>query len=375
MLSTFSKYLAALVIVAGCGTPDKDEKKAAGTGSQTASGSGSPNVPATPAGSGSPVATTSGSGSAAGSSSGSAAASGSGSAAPTASGSGSGGVSSGSESPSGSEDEAGVTEPPPADEMPAAVTDPEAFRYAALGDSITRAFNAISLFGEDLTVSYATGTADLAKNASHYARLRNVAKLSKVSVLNEAVVGARAEDLASQVEGVIAFKPDYVTLLIGANDLCRWPDDPTDELVAFGEDLGAALDGLIAANAKVRINLLGVPDVARLYDVMQSDASCRSTWSFVPFCPKLLSDGLTEADRAAFRVRWQSMNAKVEALASARAGNVRFAPGVSASSFTKAEISTIDCFHPSAAGHAHLAEKSFDEALVKEAVAAKSGAD
>lgn len=372
MASTFCKFFAALVLVAGCGTPDKDEKKAAGTGSQTASGSGGTTIPTTPAGSGSTVATASGSDGAAGSGSGSATASGS----TAATGSGSSrGSSSGSGSASGSADEDPVTDPPPSDEAPAAVTDPEAFRYAALGDSITRAFNAISLFGEDLTVSYATGTANLSKNESHYARLRNVVKLPKVAVLNEAVVGARAEDLASQVEDVAAFKPDYVTLLIGANDLCRWPDDPTDELAAFGVDLGAALDGLIAANAKVRINLLGVPDVARLYDVMQDESSCRSTWSLVPLCPKLLSDGLSDADRAAFRVRWQAMNAKVESVAAARTANVHFAQGVTASSFTKAEISTIDCFHPSAAGQAQLAEQSFDEAFAKEAVAAKTGAD
>ena len=86
---------------------------------------------------------------------------------------------------------------------------------AALGDSITRAFAACGRGGDCTETSWATGSAE--RLDSHAQRLGlDDADRS----YNLAVSGARVVGLASQVEDAVRVRPDYVTVLIGANDAC-----------------------------------------------------------------------------------------------------------------------------------------------------------
>src|SRR5687767_5925957 len=89
----------------------------------------------------------------------------------------------------------------------------------AVGDSITTAFNARNP-SDNPSYSWATG--DAAAFSSHAARLAGLYPTCDVVTANVAASGARARDLESQVARLALRAPDYVTLMVGANDLTDW---------------------------------------------------------------------------------------------------------------------------------------------------------
>lgn len=96
----------------------------------------------------------------------------------------------------------------------------QTFTIGALGDSISVAFNA-EREGNNEAHSWSTGNLDLSHGASHFRRLQRFFPAMDVRAANYAVSGARAADLRGQVDQLLAHTPDYVTLLMGANDLAR----------------------------------------------------------------------------------------------------------------------------------------------------------
>ena len=90
---------------------------------------------------------------------------------------------------------------------------------AAAGDSITRAYDA-TVFGCFLADcpanSWATGTSSTVK--SHFLRLRAVQPA--LTVTNVAKTGAKMGDLNRQLGLLAGSNVQYVTVLLGANDVC-----------------------------------------------------------------------------------------------------------------------------------------------------------
>jgi lysophospholipase L1-like esterase len=64
------------------------------------------------------------------------------------------------------------------------------------------------------------------------------------------VSGAKASGLSTQVSAAVAQKPDYVTLLIGANDLCTSSASTMTSTVNFTNQVRAALEGLVVGRLK-----------------------------------------------------------------------------------------------------------------------------
>ncbi len=87
---------------------------------------------------------------------------------------------------------------------------------AALGDSITRAAAACGR-GDCAESSWATGGA---QGLDSHAQRLGIDDADRAH--NVAVSGSRVAGLASQVEAAVQERPDYVTVLIGAND--AWVD-------------------------------------------------------------------------------------------------------------------------------------------------------
>lgn len=89
---------------------------------------------------------------------------------------------------------------------------------AAVGDSVTRAFDACSVLADCPEVSWATGT-DTTVN-SLALRLLGPEKVAGRS-WNLARTGARMVELPEQMAGAAARRPELVTVMMGANDACR----------------------------------------------------------------------------------------------------------------------------------------------------------
>jgi lysophospholipase L1-like esterase len=271
---------------------------------------------------------------------------------------------------------------------PASATKPPSV-MAALGDSITRAFNSDGPgcpTGPGLDCpknSWATGTNPLVDSVRE--RL-DAAIPGTIEAHNDAVSGARAVNLLAQAEVAASQDPDFVLIEIGGNDACALPPTPT---ATFRSQVMAALEVLVAGNPKVYIQLMSIPDIniLRTIFINPPDQNALTRWSLFNVCQGLLANPLStepadEERREAFR---DQVIADNEALAEACAEFKRcrwddFA--VFNSSFTTADVATVvktsglnippfnqipifgpgnenstaDYFHPSIQGQAQLAE-------------------
>jgi lysophospholipase L1-like esterase len=263
---------------------------------------------------------------------------------------------------------------------------------AALGDSITRAFNSDGPgcpTGPSLDCiknSWSTGTNPAVD--SQFQRIVAIDPGRHPVAFNDARSGARATDLLGQAETAAAQNAGYVTIEIGGNDACGSTATPT-----FHEQVETALKYLVKADPKVYIEMLSIPDINQLHTLFTNppDPNALTRWSALNVCQALLANPLSteQADvarRAAFRAHVIELNG---ALADVCAEFKRCRSDHNAlfnSSFTTADVATVtdteglnifpfnllpvfgpgfanstaDYFHPSLQGQANLAEISWN---------------
>src|SRR5581483_6453241 len=100
----------------------------------------------------------------------------------------------------------------------AGATEPIPNSMASTGDSITRGFNACGWFSDCTNESWSTG-GDSAVNSQYLRILATNPNISGKN-FNNAKTGAKMIDLDGQITNVVPENPDYVTILMGANDVC-----------------------------------------------------------------------------------------------------------------------------------------------------------
>ena len=232
----------------------------------------------------------------------------------------------------------------------------QAVVIGAIGDSITKAANADHLF-DNPEHSWATGYDSRQRVNSHFHRLKKMD--SKTKGYNFAVSGAKAAELASQVVKVNRKNPDYVTLAIGANDVCSWPEAHLDALGKFEADVQSTLQALVDHNNQVKITMIPIPNFEALYTAGK-ERGCSDRWSLFNLCQQFLGGGVTESDRSRFLERWSHANMALADIAATYAENVKYASVVAEYEFKGEHLSGIDCFHPSIAGQNLLAEESWN---------------
>lgn len=225
----------------------------------------------------------------------------------------------------------------------------------AIGDSITVACNAASV-GDNPGLSWSTGTDNRVN--SHLKKLAIWLK-SDVQGVNLAKTGARVADLGAQVVTLVNHKPDFVTVEIGANDLCAWKDDYAAKILQFGIELRSNISKLIENNPKVRILLASIPDIYGLWEIGSRRSECQLRWDLLGFCSPLLSSNATTQDRAAFVERWRIVNNTISSVADSFPQNVVFNSAVAAARISREHMSSIDCFHPSIQGQNLLSERAW----------------
>src|SRR5262245_12655032 len=126
---------------------------------------------------------------------------------------------------------------------------------AALGDSITRAFNSDGPgcpAGPSLDCvknSWSTGTNPAVD--SQFQRIKAIDPDRDPVAFNDARSGARATNLLGQAETAATQNADYVTIEIGANDACGSTSTAT-----FRGQVMAALKALAESDPKVHIEML-----------------------------------------------------------------------------------------------------------------------
>jgi lysophospholipase L1-like esterase len=224
----------------------------------------------------------------------------------------------------------------------------------AIGDSITAGFNA-RRFGDNRELGWATG--DEGDVLSHLLRLR--AQGSDVQAFNDAIAGSKVDDLHRQITRNLRHPVDYVTVTIGANDVCTWPDDYGGQLAEFETTLDTEISRIVETRPNVKIMLPPIPDIYNLWAVASSHDGCYGRWQLFNICQPLLGRDRTDAERAAFRTRWELANAAITRVAEAHSDHVLHDPELAHTAFTWEHISPLDCFHPNVLGQNLLSERAW----------------
>lgn len=231
---------------------------------------------------------------------------------------------------------------------------------AAVGDSITRGFDACTVLSDCPEVSWATGT-DPGVN-SLALRLLGPSGAAKRS-WNVARSGADASDLPEQMARAAAHRPELVTVMIGANDACADTVDRMTPVEDFRASFEAALARLRKDAPKAQVYVSSVPDLKRLWSVGRGDALGSRIWE-LGICATMLGgaqDVSVQAQqrRDTVQERVVAYNGVLEDVC-AKDDRCRYDGGaVFDYRFTQAQLSRWDWFHPGRDGQRRIAEIAY----------------
>ena len=234
---------------------------------------------------------------------------------------------------------------------------------AALGDSITRGFNSGPLPYQD-NPPYSWSTGENASTRSHYLRILEANPAIFGKNFNDARSGAKMVDLDGQVAVANGQQPDYVTILIGGNDVCASSESAMTPVATFRTQFETAMSDLAAGSPNAKIYVVSIPDVYNLWVILHNNPSARFVWSFFRICQSLLArpNSMAQADvdrRARVRQRNIDYNQQLQEVCAAFASCRYDGGAVFGTRFVTSDVSTRDYFHPSAAGQAKLAAISW----------------
>ncbi|MFE6228492.1 MULTISPECIES: SGNH/GDSL hydrolase family protein [unclassified Streptomyces] len=266
---------------------------------------------------------------------------------------------------SGAAPPAARTAPAPEPEPPSRWAVPPA-SVAAVGDSITRAFDACSLLADCPEASWATGTDPEVNSLA--LRLLGPGRVAAHS-WNLARSGARMAALPEQMARAAAERPELVTVMMGANDACRPTPAGMTPVADFRRSFEAAMARLRKDAPRARVYVASVPDLLRLWDTGRANPLVRKVWE-LGVCGSMLADPLdlgaaAEARRTAVRDRVVAYN-RVLAEVCAADALCRYDGGaVFGFRFDATLLSTWDWFHPSRSGQARLAELAYRRVMAE----------
>lgn len=243
-----------------------------------------------------------------------------------------------------------------------ALPEPLPGSMAAVGDSLSKAFDACGFYRDCARRSWSTGT-----DAGVHSQYRRLAVLDPAvagNVHDDAHDGAPAAALVGQLQEAVDQGVDYVTVLVGANDVCTSSEGTMTPVPVFRAELERAFDVVRSQRPQTRLFVASIPDVEHLWEVAHHDLQARLTWRVGKICPALLAhpDSTSDRDtarRARVRQRVVDDNAQL-AQVCAETAHCRYDDGaVFGYPFRLGELSRWDYFHPNERGQAALADATW----------------
>jgi PKD repeat protein len=244
----------------------------------------------------------------------------------------------------------------------AAATPPLPASMAAVGDSITQAASSGGSLGTDYPQnSWSTGTN--ATVNSHYLRLLALNSAISGRNYNRSVSGAKMVDLNGQMQNVVALQPDYLTVLIGGNDICTDTAAAMTPVSTFRSQFETAMVTLAAGSPNTNVYVSSIPNVYHLWELFKGNFWARFIWSVGNICQSLLANptSTTQADiarRAEVAQRNVDFNTQLAAVCALYVHCRWDANAAYNTAFTTSDASG-DYFHPSISGQAKLAAVSW----------------
>lgn len=227
---------------------------------------------------------------------------------------------------------------------------------AGIGDSITRATDVCCWYGDHPAQSWTTGGGAFDGIRSHYERIRALNPSISGHNHNDARAGAKMRDAQGQAQIAATQGARYVTILMGANDVCTRSPSTMTSVSEFRAQFEATMSVLAAGlPAESHVFVSSIPNVYRLWQVLRNDPAAQFVWSVAQICQSMLSRTNTEQDRQAVLARERAFN-DVLAEVCTQYPMCRFDDyAVFNYPFSASQVSRLDYFHPNLAGQATLA--------------------
>jgi len=223
---------------------------------------------------------------------------------------------------------------------------------ASTGDSITRAFD-MSLwpwcFLTDCP-SYSWSTGGNTSVSSQYRRIlaRNPAIAGHA--FNDAKTGANMSALDGQLSTAAGQGVQYVTILMGANDLCTSTIAAMTQTATFQSEFEQALTDFSSKDAGADIYVSSLPDIYQLWNVLRTNSSAQSAWKNYNICQSMLSTANTEANRQTV-VAQEAADNQALATVCGQVAKCRWDNYAGYNfKFPASDVSTFDYFHPNLQG-------------------------
>ncbi|HEX2160038.1 MAG TPA: SGNH/GDSL hydrolase family protein, partial [Actinomycetes bacterium] len=227
---------------------------------------------------------------------------------------------------------------------------------AALGDSITRAYDVCCSYGDHPGQSWSTGGAWYDGISSHYERIRRRNSAISGHAHNSAVTGAKMSAAPAQARAAAAQHVDYVTVLLGANDLCTSSPSTMTPTDTFKSQFRQAMVILKEQLPQARIFVSSIPDIYQLWKVLHTNRVARTVWATAGICPSMLGPTRTETQRQQVVAREVAFNQILAEGCHQYGDRCRWDGGATYNyKFSTSQVSVLDFFHPDLDGQAALA--------------------
>jgi lysophospholipase L1-like esterase len=247
---------------------------------------------------------------------------------------------------------AGAVTPPP---LPASM--------AAIGDSITQAASSGGGLGTDYPQnSWSTGTNGSVN--SHYLRLLSLDPQINGQNHNLSVSGSKVANLNAQMQQAVTLQANYVTVLIGGNDLCTDTVAQMTSVSTFHDQFEQAMTTIGTGSPDSYVYVVSIPEVYHLWELFHDNWWARFIWSVGNVCQSLLADPTSTdpddvARRAAVAQRNVDYNGELAAVCALHPHCLFDNNAVYNAEFTASDASG-DYFHPSIQGQTKLAQVSWE---------------
>ncbi|MGC0238681.1 SGNH/GDSL hydrolase family protein [Arthrobacter sp. SD76] len=233
---------------------------------------------------------------------------------------------------------------------------------AALGDSITQATDVCCWYGNHPAQSWSTGNGRFDGITSHYERLLQLQPDIAGKNFNNSRSGAKASDLPRQAQAAVSQGAEYVTILIGANDVCTSSISGMTEVETFREHVNNALQTLDRMRPRPQVFVSSIPNIYQLWSVLKDNEVARLVWSAAQICQSMLASTNTPEMRQQVLDREIAFNAVLEQTCVQYKSCRTDGGAVFGYAFNANDVSRLDYFHPSLQGQANLAEVTWKAA-------------
>jgi lysophospholipase L1-like esterase len=234
---------------------------------------------------------------------------------------------------------------------------------ASTGDSITRAFNTGWFpYIDNPAASWSTGTNSSVR--SHYTRLLGLSSAISGHAYNDAKSGAKMIDLNGQLTTAAGQRVDYVTVLMGGNDVCTSSESTMTSVSNFRSQFTTAMNTITTRSPKTFVYVVSIPNVYQLWNVLHNNLGAQAVWALFSVCQSMLANPTSTAQadvdrRARVLQRDIDFNTALQGICGQYV-KCRFDDNaVFNTTFTASDVTSRDYFHPSVAGQARLAAVSW----------------